>query len=277
MKVFVSWSQKSGHDLALALRDWLPEVIQQVEPWVSSEDIEKGKRWSAEISQSLDSTSQGIVCVTKDNLNEPWLNFEAGALAKSIETAQVRTVLLDLQPRDVTGPLAEFQATKATDREDMFKLAESLNSSCVPPLPQERLSKAFDRAWDEIKNRLDGLAERLNDSAATKGDVVPPRPNEDMLGEILERVRGIERVIARPAPTSKRSSVTFGEMQEQHAISFIYSFLTVSPDKILMAHPTVTLEYAAERAPKLSTREMEALRSELERIAGLSSICCAPR
>lgn len=55
MEIFISWSGEYSHKLAITLKDWLSNVIQTVDPWVSSEDIEKGDRWSTEIAQKLDS------------------------------------------------------------------------------------------------------------------------------------------------------------------------------------------------------------------------------
>lgn len=53
MKLFISWSGDTSHELALALRDWLPDVLQSIEPWVSSEDISKGSFWLPEINNAL--------------------------------------------------------------------------------------------------------------------------------------------------------------------------------------------------------------------------------
>ena len=64
MKVFISWSGDTSHNVALALREWLPSVLQSVEPYVSSEDIDKGARWSAEIGYQLNDTDFGILRVT---------------------------------------------------------------------------------------------------------------------------------------------------------------------------------------------------------------------
>ena len=81
MKVFISWSGDQSKKIAQLFRDWLPTVIQAIEPFVSSEDIEKGARWNTDIAQELKESSFGLICVTKDNLNSQWLNFEAGALS----------------------------------------------------------------------------------------------------------------------------------------------------------------------------------------------------
>lgn len=65
MKVFISWSGDTSHRVAKIFRDWLPSVIQSVSPYVSSEDIDKGSRWSTDIADELDESTYGILCVTK--------------------------------------------------------------------------------------------------------------------------------------------------------------------------------------------------------------------
>jgi TIR domain len=89
MKVFISWSGSKSQDVAVALGDWLPGVINRIEPFVSAKDIYAGSRWESEIASQLDTTNFGIVCVTRENQAAPWLNFEAGALAKAVELSRL--------------------------------------------------------------------------------------------------------------------------------------------------------------------------------------------
>ena len=77
MKVFISWSGNKSHMVVLVFRDWLPSVIQSIEPYVSFEDIDKGARWSTDIANEPEDSTFGIFCVTKENLEAPWLSFEA--------------------------------------------------------------------------------------------------------------------------------------------------------------------------------------------------------
>ncbi|MGH7931086.1 MAG: toll/interleukin-1 receptor domain-containing protein [Candidatus Binatia bacterium] len=188
-QIFLSWSKPTSERVAYLLRKWLPEVIQQVEPWVSSEDIPKGQRWSTQIANRLEETRQGLICVTRENQAEPWLNFEAGALAKSQDgQSRVRPVLLDLAAHELMGPLSDFQATVLTDQADVMKLVKSINEICPDPLDQGRLEGAFERRWSDFDKQL---SEIIHSSGESANDV-SPRSQEDMVREILQRVRIIE-------------------------------------------------------------------------------------
>ena len=53
MKVFISWSDKTNRRVAEALGEWLPYVIQAIDPFVSSGNIDKGERWGDELNNQL--------------------------------------------------------------------------------------------------------------------------------------------------------------------------------------------------------------------------------
>jgi hypothetical protein len=101
MKVFISWSGEKSKKLAEILKKWLPGVIQAIRPFFTPDDIEKGARWNTEISKELEESSVGIICLTRANLQAPWLMFEAGALAKRIDRSRVVPMLFGVKPTDL--------------------------------------------------------------------------------------------------------------------------------------------------------------------------------
>lgn len=124
MKVFLSWSGARSKALAELLHTWLPQVIQAVEPWMSSE-MEKGQKWSPEVANRLSETRFGLLCLTRENLSAPWLLFEAGALSKTPD-AYLWTFLHGISPIDVEQPLAQFQHTIG-EKNDVRKLIHTIN------------------------------------------------------------------------------------------------------------------------------------------------------
>jgi hypothetical protein len=56
---------------------------------MSAEDIDTGTRWDSEVTNQLAETRCGIICLTKENQQAPWLLFETGALSKTIEKTYV--------------------------------------------------------------------------------------------------------------------------------------------------------------------------------------------
>jgi TIR domain len=187
LPVFLSWSGNS-QPVAAALNEWLPQVLHAVRPWYSSEDIEKGARTIAAIDTALTSTTFGIICVTAANFGSPWLNFEAGMLARDLSAARVTPFLVDLTASSLKGPLANLQATIANE-EDVGRLILTLNESLDRDsrLPASRVEKSFERWWPDLEATLASL--RLDLDTAS----VDTRPTEQVLDDLFIATKQIQR------------------------------------------------------------------------------------
>jgi hypothetical protein len=155
MKVFITWSGALSHAVAKELHDWLPSVIQALKPFLSSEDIGSGERWERVLSSELEATSFGLVCLTKENREcHPWVQFEAGAIARVVEQNRVAVLLIDLALGEVREPLRLFQATTAGDKGRMEKLVMNMNTYAGSPVDAVRLKVQFDKYWPDFERSL---------------------------------------------------------------------------------------------------------------------------
>jgi hypothetical protein len=185
MRVFVSWSGERSRALAAAVRDWLPLILHYVDLWMSDEDIPAGERWALSVAQELAVSNFGIVCVTSENVTSPWVLFEAGALTKSLETSKVIPLLLDLELRDLSGPLAQFQAKKLT-RAGIGEMISSLQNSAEEPIPEDRVRQLLDALWPELEKAL----EQIPHKAANEQQ---ERPSQiEVLEGLVAAVRGMD-------------------------------------------------------------------------------------
>jgi hypothetical protein len=184
MKVFISWSGEPSKSIALALRDWLPMVIQAVEPYMSELDTHAGERWLQKVSTELDETNFSIICVTRENVKSQWLNFEAGALSKVVDTARVVPLLHGFSSTsDLAPPLGQFQAKLANEK-GIKELLTAIDSHTEHPLGQVTLAKIFARFWPDLEEQVDEIP---------KTEIValdePERTDRELLEELLQLVR----------------------------------------------------------------------------------------
>lgn len=157
MRIFISWSGERGRLVAGILRSWLADVLHNAEPWVSSEDINAGARWSDELAKELEGARFGIVCLTPESVSAPWVLFEAGALAKTLGSSHVCPYLIKMSSRDLKQPLAQFGAVEA-DEPGTHKLLEGINraleSEGAGKLPEDRLLRCFKKWWPDLNRTL---------------------------------------------------------------------------------------------------------------------------
>lgn len=186
MNIFISWSGNRSKAVAEILRDWLQWVIQATKPWLSTRDLDQGSVWFGEITDQLKNTTCGVVCLTSENKNAPWILFEAGGLLKGLTTNRVFTFLVDLQPIDLAPPLSQFNHTLPT-KDSMFKLVRSINSRFGEgALPIEILRHAFDTYFGEFEVRF---GKALEDNPPGKS--VTPRTEYEILNELLITTRSL--------------------------------------------------------------------------------------
>jgi hypothetical protein len=186
LKIFLSWSGDLSRELAEALRDWLPAVLQSVKPFFTPNDIEKGARWGKDIAQELEASSFGIFCLTEENLTKPWIMFEAGALSNRVDTSRVCPVLFGVDNADLEGPLVQFQASPFSEVE-MRKLMKTLNAGLGEQRLEEGvLNSVFEMWWPKLNEKV---AKILEQHAAKPATAASTRSDREILEEVLQLTR----------------------------------------------------------------------------------------
>lgn len=191
MKVFISWSGERSGAIAELIKEWIEGVIQATQPWMSKLDIEKGSSWNAKIRKALQESSIGIICLSKENKDKPWILFESGAIAKHLSDSLACTFLIDLKPEEVVGPLAQLNHTIPV-REDMFTLVKTINNAMgEEALSEIKLEKAFDTYWPDFQERF----HRILEEKPTDLNTQPSRTTDDILSELLNLTRSMAKRI----------------------------------------------------------------------------------
>lgn len=186
VKIFISWSGKKSSAFAEILREWIPSVIQAAKPYYSTNDVAKGTRWSPEMAKELEESQIGIICMTRDNLQESWIMFEAGALSKNLGISKVCPVLFGLESTDLRGPLVQFQAARFNNSE-IKRLMSMINRELgSDALPGDIFDSVFNKWWADLDKSVQVVLEQP-DELENKS----PRSERDLLEEILELTRGL--------------------------------------------------------------------------------------
>lgn len=184
-KVFISWSGERSRQVGEFLKKWMKIVVQNLEPWMST-DIARGSVWFNEINDALEGSKTGIICLTKENINQPWILFEAGALKKGVDKNKVCLLLIDLVPEDLSDPLAQFNASMP-DKDGMFKLLSTLNQSTDNPLTEDILQSAFSANWDYFVKSFNEIIQKTKEGNLPKQDI------NELLKEVLLSVRNSDK------------------------------------------------------------------------------------
>jgi hypothetical protein len=184
MRIFTSWSGERSKAAALGLKSLLQDLFEEAVEVFVSDHISPGEAWAQRLGTELELSEFGILCLTQENFQAPWLLFEAGSIAKKFGASRVVPYLIDeLPPASERSPLAQFQHVRA-DRVGTHRLVESINSIRENPKPLDRLERSFAKWWPDLEQTLNGLQ--------ASGRAQPAiRSERELLETILQRVEGL--------------------------------------------------------------------------------------
>lgn len=212
MRIFISWSGPRSRKVAEYLSGWLRKLPLTVRPWVSKEAIEPGTRWEKELSEALEGTTFGILCLTPENQLEPWICFETGALSKTVEKTHVIPYLIDMTPNDLKHPLKQFQAIDATKEGTFYLIKTIYKTSGDDARSMEDINEAFETFWPKLEDIINEAKKESIEAPILEEAGFPKIINE--LGKIIAvleslsiRMSRLERQLLSKPPWLKDEPV----------------------------------------------------------------------
>lgn len=197
VEIFVSWSGAKSREVAELLKVWLHNVLQSLKIWVSTENIDTGAMWFAQICEQIKKVNNSIIVVTKENKDNPWIMFEAGALCRGDDNNRVNVLLVDVEPEDIRQPLASFNMVKA-DKDGMKKMMRDINKRATAEHPNSDqnledadLCASFKKWYSDFEEKFTEILEKY----PSDDILVPKTKMELMQEEILASTRTIEHAL----------------------------------------------------------------------------------
>ncbi|WP_179277919.1 TIR domain-containing protein [Rhodococcus sp. 14-2470-1a] len=207
VKIFISWSGDLSREITKVLRLWLPKMFDRVQPWMSDIDVAAGSRALKDIEDQLNGSDFGIIVVTTENQDKPWLNFEAGALSKRFDNSLSLVVPVLVNFNDffeIGGPIRQFQGVMLQKQNEPYKegvrkLLQSI--SAVASTDWSAVEARFEWSWEEFVADVEAAKSRVEQQPE------PPKfDKDDALREILYRMDRMERVQAVPSSSASRTA-----------------------------------------------------------------------
>lgn len=164
-QIFIGWSGVKSKTIADSLIELIINIFKQdVKTWASFKDLDFGVPWFDDLKKGIENSKLGgIFCLTKENLKEPYIHWEAGQISmlslpllNSLKgKTRVYLYLIDVNYLDLKGlPLENYQACEARE-EDTLKLMMEINRTLKEyEIEEQQIKNIFDRCWPIFKGKL---------------------------------------------------------------------------------------------------------------------------
>lgn len=187
MKVFLSWSGTYSRTHADIFREWIALIFPDIDFFISSQDIDMGERGIEKIEQNLSMYEFGVIFVSRESLNAPWLYYEAGALSRELKDARRRVapLLIDCSISEIANTPLSFYQGCVLNREGVERICNSINQILARPRTENVLGKSLDAFWPDFAARL----ERIEKPSEKK-----PRITNDL---IIREIYDLKKILVR--------------------------------------------------------------------------------
>ena len=167
MTVFISWSQSMSHRIAEVLKSELDVLFnEQIDFWVSSEDIPAGNIAVNSIISALQRSSMAIVCLDSSNYKKPWIYYETGVVfgrnysPEDDEVSVVFPIIFDnLKIPDFDSTPLQNMQLQLFKKESMKEAVLCINDMYCKKTGKHALSKKtlrqfFDQIWPALNDKI---------------------------------------------------------------------------------------------------------------------------
>jgi hypothetical protein len=148
LQVFLGWSGPRSECLARYVNSSLSTILPGVQPFYSPA-INPGAIWPNAVATAIRKSRVAILCITRENLSSPWLQFEAGAFwQRLVGASAVCPLLLDVSDKELPGTFQLFQ-TRHFNKRGFRELCEFLGRKAR--IYPTRVRKNFKAVWPGLE------------------------------------------------------------------------------------------------------------------------------
>ena len=152
------------------------------------------------------------MCLTPGSAHEPWVNYEAGSIAKFVEQSHVSPLLFGVAQEELAGlPLSMFQCTEFR-KDEMHKLLGSINVAAGSLIPVESLAEILESSWTDLAKQVDRIDLAGGQPSEVEGG---DHANNDhaVLNEVEERILALVAAMDNDHPWAEHIAAQIGEDQ----------------------------------------------------------------
>ena len=157
--IFLSWSKSTSLQVATRTKLLAEEVFDEHDLfWLSSNEIGFGSAIYSEIEAGLAQCDSGISFITPDNIYQPWLNYEAGALRTKSPQSKVWPLLLGSYDVDLLRktPFEHLQVLLFT-KKDILALLLDVADTAGLIASRDAMRARFDALWDAYRTDVERI------------------------------------------------------------------------------------------------------------------------
>ena len=159
MKIFISWSKQTSHQIAMALRNFLNEFFKsrKLDIYLSSKEIDPGENWFDNIKAAISYSNLCIIVLTDENEFSRWIYFESGAIAFNTKSSNIIPFLATGRNIDENSPLKHYQCVR-NDKDAIANLLRTIKRvGQLTAIRNDNFQEVFDKLYPKFAENVDKI------------------------------------------------------------------------------------------------------------------------